>query len=91
MERREDDIKPKRQGGDRHSQRIESHAELILSALAAKSDITLSELREQPRERGVAIGTLWRFFKRRKITRKKVGARGRTAPQRGERGARGVV
>ncbi len=73
MERREGDLAPKRQGGDRHSQRIEAHAELILSAVAARSDITLSELREQLRERGVAvaIGTLWRFFKRRKITRKK--------------------
>ena len=72
-ERREGDIRPKRQGGDRHSQRIEAHAELILSAVAAKSDITLSELRERLKERGVpvAIGTLWRFFKRRKITRKK--------------------
>ena len=66
-------LRPKLQGGDRHSQRIEAHAELILSALAAKSDITLSELREKLSERGigVAIGTLWRFFKRRKITRKK--------------------
>jgi transposase len=73
MERREGDIRPKRQGGDRHSQRIEAHAELILSAVAAKSDITLAELRERLKERGVAvaIGTLWRFFKRRKITRKK--------------------
>jgi hypothetical protein len=70
-------VEPKLHGGDRHSQRIEPHAELILSALAAKSDITLSELREQLKERGVAavaIGTLWRwFFKCRKITRKKVG------------------
>ena len=73
QERREGDIKPKLQGGDRHSHRIEAHAELILSAVAAKSDITLSELRERLKERGiaVAIGTLWRFFKRRKITRKK--------------------
>jgi hypothetical protein len=49
--------------------------------VAARSDITLSELREQLRARGVAIGigiaiaiaigTLWRFFKRRKITGKK--------------------
>ena len=70
--RREGDIRPKRQGGDHHSQRIEAHAELILSAVAAKSDITLSELRERLKERGVsvAIGTLW-VFKRRKITRKK--------------------
>ena len=69
----EGDIRPKLQGGDRHSQRIEAHAELILSAVAARSDITLSELREQLRERGVAVAvaTLWRFFKRRKITRKK--------------------
>ena len=89
MERREGDIRPKLEGGDCHSQRIEVHAELILSALAAKSDITLAELREQLRARGVAvaIGTLWRFFKRRKITRKK---RRRTPPssaQRGECGA----
>ena len=71
--RRKGDVRPKRQGGDRHSQRIEAHAELILSAVAAKSDITLAELRERLKERGVAvaIGTLWRFFKRRKITRKK--------------------
>ena len=71
QERREGDIRPKLQGGDRHSQRIDAHAELILSALAAKSDITLAELREQLRARAVAIGRLWRFFKRRKITRKK--------------------
>jgi transposase len=72
-------VRPKRQGGDRHSQRIEAHAELILSAVAAKSDITLSELQERLKELvvAVAIGTLWRFFKRRKITRKK---RRRTPP-----------
>ena len=36
-----------------------------------ENDITLSELREQLMERGVAVAvaTLWRFFKRRKITR----------------------
>ena len=79
VERRAGDVRPKRQGGDRHSQRIEAHAELILSVVTAKSDMTLAELREQLRERGVAvaIGTLWRFFKRRKITRKK---RRRTPP-----------
>jgi transposase-like protein len=41
MERR--DIRPKLQGGARHSQRIEAHAEVILSAVAAKSDMTLAE------------------------------------------------
>jgi len=79
QEAREGDVAPKRQGGDRLSQRIEAHSELILSALAAKSDITLSELRDKLKAHGVAvaIGTLWRFFKRRKITRKK---RRRTPP-----------
>ena len=64
MERREGDVRPKRQSGDRHSQRIEAHAELILSAVAAKSDITLAELQECLKEHGaaVAIGALWRLF-----------------------------
>jgi transposase len=81
MGRREGDVRPKRQGGDRHSQRIEAHAELILSAVAAKSNITLSELRERLKERGVAVamGTLWRFFKRRKITRKHAAEQRRNA------------
>ena len=65
-----------RSSRDRHSYRIEAHAELILSALAATSDVTLAELRDGLKERGVAvaIGTLWRFFKRRRITRKKKSA-----------------
>src|ERR1700719_4021519 len=57
QKRREGNLRPKRQGGDRHSQRIEAHAELILSAVGAKSDMTLAELRERLKERGVAIGT----------------------------------
>jgi len=40
QEQRQGDVTPKRRGGDRHSHRIETHAELILSALADKSDIT---------------------------------------------------
>jgi transposase len=85
QERREGDVRPKRQGGDRHSQRIEAHAELILSAVAAKNDITLAELRERLKERGVpvAIGTLWRFFKRRKIAQSR-----RRATSNGEAGCR---
>lgn len=39
-----------------HSQRIEAHAELILSAVAAKSDITLAELQAWLKERGGAVG-----------------------------------
>jgi transposase len=80
QERREGDIRPKLQGGDRHSQRIEAHAELILSALAAKS-LGRQERHYAFGTAGAAEGarrrrrrrhcTLWRFFKRRKITRKK--------------------
>ena len=67
LDRREGDIAPRRQGGDRTSRRIEAHAERILSALVEKSDITLAELRDRLKEHGVSvgIGTLWRFFKRR--------------------------
>ena len=72
---------PQKQGGDRRSQRIEEHAQLILDAVSAKSDITLVELRGRLMERGVAAGvaSLWRFFKRRKITLKK---RRRTPPSK---------
>lgn len=73
------DFTPQKQGGDRRSQRIEEHAQLILDTVAAKSDITLVELRGKLLEQGVAAGvaSLWRFFKRRKITLKK---RRRTPP-----------
>jgi transposase len=63
----------KRQGGDRRSGRIEAHAKVILEALEAKRDITLAELQTVLADRGtpVGIGTLWRFFDRHGITRKK--------------------
>jgi len=71
--RREGDFGPKALGGDRRSGRIEAHGELILSLVEDKPDITLGELRARLGERGigVAISTLWRFFTRRGITRKK--------------------
>lgn len=71
----------KRQGGDHRSGRIEAHAVFILSTVEAKDDITLVELQALLAERGtpVGIGTLWRFFDRHRITRKK---RPRTRPNR---------
>jgi transposase len=65
--------KPQQQGGDRRSGRIEAHADLIMDAYEATSDITLAELQALLAEHGadVAIGTIWRFFRRRGITRKK--------------------
>ena len=71
--RREGSFGPKALGGDRRSGRIEAHDVLILSLVEAKPDITLAELRARLAENAiaVAISTLWRFFKRRGITRKK--------------------
>ncbi|GHH19911.1 hypothetical protein GCM10008023_27220 [Sphingomonas glacialis] len=61
--------------------RIEAHAELILEAYKATPDITLAELQALLADHGteVALGTIWRFFARRGITRKK---RQRTRPSR---------
>lgn len=65
--------RPKPQGGDKTSHRIEAHAEVILEAVQVQPDITLKELRALLAGRGVgvAVSTLWRFFDRRGITLKK--------------------
>jgi len=69
----EGEITPKRQGGDRRSGRIEAYAELILNAVTAAPDITLAELQAMLKDEGLTagIGSIWRFFDRRKITLKK--------------------
>jgi transposase len=61
--------------------KIEAHAGLILDAYEATPDITLAELQALLADHGtqVALGTIWRFFARRGITRKK---RQRTRPSR---------
>ena len=61
------------QGGDRKSQRLEAHAHVILKAVEEKTDITLAELQTKLKEGGVVAGrgSIWRFFQRHKITRKK--------------------
>ena len=67
-------VSPHKQGGDRRSKRVEAYAAFILDAIADQPDITLAELQTRlSAEHGVhfAIGTLWRFFKRRRITIKK--------------------
>ena len=73
--------KPQPQGGDRRSGKIEAHADLILGTYEATPDITLAELQALLAGHGteVALGTIWRFFDRRGITRKK---RRRTRPSR---------
>jgi transposase len=75
LERRQGDARPKALGGDRRSGRIEARAGLILGLVEATPDITLEELRTALAARGVAVGygSLWRFFARRRITRKTYG------------------
>jgi transposase len=67
-------VAPKKQGGDRRSDRVEKEADFILGTVEKSPDITLEELQAKLKEeRGqrFGIGTLWRFFARRRITRKK--------------------
>ena len=72
------------QGGDRRTAKIEEHASFILAAIERQPDPTLAELRTMPAAHGVStsIATLWRFFARHGITRKKrpVMRAGRIAP-----------
>lgn len=68
-------------GGDRRSARIEAHAPLILDLIEQRSDITLAEIQAELVRAGVptSIATIWRFFDRHRITRKK---RRHTRPSR---------
>jgi transposase len=71
--RMEGHFKPRAQGGDMTSHRIEAHAGLILATLAARPDITLHEMRVVLAEAGASF-SIWairRFYLRRKITLKK--------------------
>jgi len=71
--RREGDFRPRALGGDRRSGRIEAHTGAILSLVEAEPDLTLAELEARLGERGVrtTVSSLWRFFHRHRITRKK--------------------
>ena len=93
LDRREGDIAPRRQGGDRTSRRIEAHAERILSALVEKSDITLAELRDRLKETASASASERCGGSSNVATSraKKDGACRRATSQRGERGARSLV
>ena len=73
MRREGGDARPKPQGGDRLSHRIEAHADLIHAALTEVPDITLPELKARLAQHGaqVSVSALWRFCRRHKVTRKK--------------------
>lgn len=73
-------------GSDRRTAKIEDYATLILETIEPQPDPTLAELREILAERGVntSIATLWRFFARHGITRKKDRSRDGAEPPRPE-------
>jgi transposase len=88
--RRTGSLAAKPQGGDQRSAPVEAHADWLLAQIAASPDLTLAELREGLRQRGLAVATssVWRFFARHDISFKKNGARGR-AGAAGRRGGTG--
>lgn len=66
--------KPKRQGGDQRSQRIEEYHNAIISAIEAKPDMTLVEISEMLKSEfgaSFAPSSIWRFLDRHGITFKK--------------------
>jgi transposase len=67
------DARPKPSGGDRLSHRTEAHAALIRADRDEVADITLPELKARLAEQGAStsVASLWRYFRRHKITRKK--------------------
>lgn len=71
-------IAAKPMGGD-HRSLLTGMRDWILGRIAVEPDLTIEELREQLRERGVIVGygTVWRFFAREAITFKKKRARSR--------------
>ena len=77
-------VAAKKQGGDRRSGRVEKEADFILGEVDKTPAITLEDLQAKLKEeRGqrLGIGTLWRFFARRRITLKK---RRRMRPSKSE-------
>jgi transposase len=74
LAREQGDAKPKRQGGDRRSGRIEAQHDFILATLDAEPDITLKELQAlliKHQKQSFGTTTLWHFFERHNITLKK--------------------
>jgi len=67
-------VSPDAMGGDRRSERIEAHADILLPRMRAEPDTTLeeyqAELATKTGER-FALSTIWRFFERHEITLKK--------------------
>lgn len=80
--RRTGDVRPRPQGGDYRSHRMEAHADEILGLIEERPDITLSEIAAHLHETHglrVAQSTVWRLLDRHGLTVKKNRARQRAA------------
>jgi transposase len=76
-------IRPRPQGGDNRSHRIEAYGEEILALVEQTPDMTLAEIGahlEQRHGLRVALSTVWRFFDRHGLSVKKNCARQRARP-----------
>lgn len=71
-------VAAKPMGGDYRS-RLTTERAWLLGRIEAEPDLTIEELRDELKERGVIVGygTVWRFIAREDITFKKKRARGR--------------
>jgi len=80
--RRTGDVRPRPQGGDYRSHRMEAHADEILGLIEERPDITLAEIAAHLHETHglrVAQSTVWRLLDRHGLTVKKNRARQRAA------------
>jgi transposase len=80
--RREGRVEAKPLGGDRHSHRMEAHADEVLALVKETPDITLAEIAVHLQDAHglrVAQSTVWRLLDRHGQTFKKNRARKRTA------------
>ena len=78
--RRMGHVRPRPQGGDHRSHRIEAHAEEIVALIEEAPDITLAEIAaylDETHGLRVAQSTVWRLLERHGMTLKKNRARGR--------------
>jgi transposase len=75
-------VAAKPMGGDRRS-RLTGERAWILARIEEAPDLTIEELRDELKVRGVIVGygTVWRFFAREDITfkKKRAGSRARAA------------
>lgn len=75
-------VAAKPMGGD-HRSRLTGEREWILGRIEEVPDLTIEELRDHLKARGVIVGygTVWRFFEREDITfkKKRAGSRARAA------------